>query len=190
MNLCPHCLSDQIERSTSIGLRIFVCLILLFLVPFGFFFCWLPFVFSHIYRCLRCHEETKEGELLLLDWRNRNQLVSYSKEYHSSILPVIGQWLIYNEALYKLVQKEQWIFLLEVKDNSVRSFALSSSSNNTLTIENIDSFLPILIFTENGWQETKFSTGLFTIRELTLIQTQQVDELKKGAVSHYNIIYI
>jgi hypothetical protein len=189
MNLCPYCLSDQIERTTSTGLRIVVCLILIFIVPFGFFFCWVPFVFSHKYRCLRCHEETKENDLLLLDWRDREQLLAYSKENHSSILPLIGQWINYNDRLYKLVQKEQWVFLVEVKEQSVRTFALVSSSNDTLTIENIDSFLSLLIYTEDGWQETMFSKGMFTNREMDLIQSQQIDELKKGAVSHYKIMF-
>ncbi|MFZ5944682.1 MAG: hypothetical protein ACOYVD_11265 [Bacillota bacterium] len=74
MKLCPECKSDSIERSSSTGVRVVVCIILLF-IPYGLFICWIPFVFSHTYRCNICGTDVKESDLIDLDWREKELML-------------------------------------------------------------------------------------------------------------------
>lgn len=80
MKLCNNCKSDMLERTSSIGARIFVCIMILLFIPFGIFLFWIPFVIPHRYECKKCGTESKENDLLEVDWREKEKILEEEKK--------------------------------------------------------------------------------------------------------------
>src|SRR5699024_2418698 len=111
MELCPNCYSDNVERTSSTGLRVVVCIILLF-IPFGLLICWVPSAFPHTYRCKHCANEGKEEELLSVDWRERETFIEKEKMLKETIDPLIGKWFERQGNLYTFrMWDEQFILI-------------------------------------------------------------------------------
>jgi len=106
VKLCPECKSDSIEKSYSIGLRVVVCIILLF-IPFGIFFCWIPFVFPYTYRCKVCGTDVKEEELIDIDWREKEIMLEQYKIFEEKLAPFLDKWFLEKEKVYKVVTGEE-----------------------------------------------------------------------------------
>ncbi len=118
MKLCPECKSDKIEKGYSIGLRVVGCIILLF-IPFGFFFCWIPFVLPYTYSCKVCGVNVKEEELIDIDWREKEIMLEDYKLFEEKLNPFLDKWFIANEKIYKIVKAKGQFLLLEfVNDNT------------------------------------------------------------------------
>jgi len=119
MKLCPECKSDSLEKSSSTGLRVIICIILLF-IPFGIFFCWIPFVFPHSYRCNVCGTDIKESELIDIDWREKEIILEQYKRFEDKLNPFLDKWnKDKNENLYKVVKGKGQFILLEFRDNDI-----------------------------------------------------------------------
>lgn len=78
MKVCPECKSDMLEETSSTVLRVIICLILIFIIPFGIFFCWIPFVFSRKYVCKNCGSDVSTPEDI--DWREIDEKKQEYKE--------------------------------------------------------------------------------------------------------------
>ncbi|MCP8615400.1 hypothetical protein [Salirhabdus salicampi] len=66
MELCHECNSDVIEKQSNIGIKIFACIVLLF-IPYGILICWVPFLFPPKYYCKQCGHIMDEPKYV--DWR-------------------------------------------------------------------------------------------------------------------------
>ncbi|MBZ4655217.1 MAG: hypothetical protein JG781_2576 [Peptococcaceae bacterium] len=88
MKLCPKCHSDSIERTSSIGLRVVICILILIFIPFGLLFCWIPFVFPHTYQCHNYGKDMKEEEVVEMDWREREALLEKEKRLEEKLQPL------------------------------------------------------------------------------------------------------
>jgi DNA-directed RNA polymerase subunit RPC12/RpoP len=77
MKVCPECKSDMLEETSSTALRVVACIVLLF-IPFGIFFCWIPFVFPRNYACKNCGADVPTPEEL--DWREIDEKKQEYKE--------------------------------------------------------------------------------------------------------------
>lgn len=78
MKVYPECKSDMLEETSSIALRVIVCLILIFFIPLGIFFCWIPFVFPRKYACRNCGSDVPTPEDI--DWREIEEKKQEYKE--------------------------------------------------------------------------------------------------------------
>jgi DNA-directed RNA polymerase subunit RPC12/RpoP len=78
MKVCPECKSDMLEETSSTALRVVVCLILIFFIPFGIFFCWIPFAFPRKYACKNCGADVPTPQEL--DWREVDEKKQEYKE--------------------------------------------------------------------------------------------------------------
>lgn len=59
MKLCIHCESDLVEKKNFFALKIPIAIILI-LVPYGIFICWLPFVIPGNFACKKCGREFRK----------------------------------------------------------------------------------------------------------------------------------
>jgi len=118
VKLCPECKSDSIEKSYSIGLRVVGCIILLF-IPFGIFFCWIPFVFPYTYRCKVCGTDVKEEELIDIDWREKEIMLEQYKIFEGKLAPLLDKWFLDEEKVYKIVKAKGQFLLLVFTDNDI-----------------------------------------------------------------------
>ncbi len=120
MKICPQCTSDSHERTSSTGLRVVLCLILIFIVPYGFFICWVPFIFPHKFHCNVCGYHGKEEELLTLDWRESEELKEKHRELHESLQLVKDRWVQDTEHnSYKVVHGKGQYLLIKVQENNI-----------------------------------------------------------------------
>ncbi|GEL77761.1 LITAF-like zinc ribbon domain-containing protein [Tenuibacillus multivorans] len=114
MDICPECKSDDVEKTYSIGLRVVVCVILLF-IPYGIFFCWIPFVFPYTHVCNVCGTELSSDQLLRMDWREREELLKEHQQLEEKLFPYLGKWIEdQEERLFKVAKGKGQIFLVEV----------------------------------------------------------------------------
>jgi hypothetical protein len=124
MKLCPECKSDSLVRTSSTGLRVIVCVVLLF-IPYGLFFCWIPFVFPHSYRCNICGAGIKEHDLLSLDWRERDVLTEKHRQLEAKLSPMLEQWVEDQQgSLGKIVKSKGQFLLLQVAGKDVNPFRI------------------------------------------------------------------
>ncbi|RPF52078.1 hypothetical protein [Aquisalibacillus elongatus] len=116
MYLCPECKSDHVEKTYSIGLRVIVCIILLF-IPYGILICWVPFVFPYKYICYLCGTETVNDQMLQIDWREREELAKEFFRFEEKIDPLLGEWIEDQDGrIFKVAKGKGQFFLVEVKD--------------------------------------------------------------------------
>src|SRR5690554_4192399 len=124
MKLCPECKSDSLVKTSSTGLRVIVCVVLLF-IPYGLFFCWIPFVFPHSYRCNICGAELKAPDLLDLDWREREVLMEKHKQLETKLNPMLEHWVQDQQgSLGKIVKSKGQFLLLQVAKKDVKPFRI------------------------------------------------------------------
>lgn len=124
MKLCPECKSDSLARTSSTGLRVIVCVVLLF-IPYGFFFCWIPFILPHSFRCNICGAELKAPDLLDLDWRERDVLMEQHRRLEAKLNPMLDQWVADQQAnLGKIVKSKGQFMLLQVAGQDVNPFRI------------------------------------------------------------------
>jgi len=134
MKVCPECFSDSIERTSSVGLRVVMCIILLF-IPFGLFICWIPFVFPHTYRCNICGKEGKEEELIGMDWREKEILLEKQKAMEKNLEPTMGKWLKAEENLYKVTKGKGHLLLLQATEEKFKLLRIDDYLPETNTIK-------------------------------------------------------
>lgn len=178
VKLCPECDSDNIERSSSTGFRIFISLILIFIIPFGFLFCWVPFVLAHRYRCKHCFSEGKEASLVEIDWRDREKFLTKNAVLERTISPFVNKWFEENQGLYKVIQQKGLYLLVEIKIDDIKTYKITGVENNKLTVEDISVSLPAFVHRDSLWKETDLSRGLLTTKELKLINESDLQQLK------------
>lgn len=119
MKLCPKCKSDSLEMTSSPGLRVLACIVLLF-IPFGIFLCWLPFVLPHSYRCRICGAKLEAGALLELDWRERDVLMEKHRLLEAKLAPLAGAWLKDQDGTaHKIVQARGQFLLLQLNKHRI-----------------------------------------------------------------------
>ncbi|WP_138414590.1 LITAF-like zinc ribbon domain-containing protein [Aquibacillus sediminis] len=115
MDICPICKSDDVEKTYSIGLRVLVCVILLF-VPFGIFFCWIPFVFPYRHVCHVCGTDLSSDQLLRMDWREKEELLKEHQHLEEMVSPFLGKWVKdQEEGIFKVAKGKGQIFLVEIQ---------------------------------------------------------------------------
>lgn len=181
MQLCPECHSDNVERSTSTGLRILVAFILVFFIPFGFLFFWLPFVFAHEFRCKHCLNQGKEEELLEIDWRERDKLLAETKIKEVKMETFINKWFAENQALYKVVKQKGFYLLVEMTVDKIRTYKITDATESTLIVEDVSTTIPALYYMNSEWKETNFGHNTFTAKELKYINESDLQQLKMHA---------
>lgn len=116
MDICPECKSDDVEKTYSIGLRVLVCVILLF-IPYGIFLCWIPFVFPYRHICHVCGTEIEADQLLRMDWREREELLKEHQELEEKVTPYLGKWIEDQTGrVFKVAKGKGQIFLVEIND--------------------------------------------------------------------------
>lgn len=114
MDICPECKSDDVEKTYSMGLRVAVCVILLF-VPFGIFICWIPFVFPYTHVCHVCGTELSSDQLLRMDWREKEELLKEHQQLEEKLSPFLGEWIEdQEERHFKVAKGKGQIFLIEI----------------------------------------------------------------------------
>lgn len=72
MILCTNCESDLVVKKDFYAFKIPIVLIIFIVMPYGLYYCWLPFLFRGNYACKKCgHEASKFKEI---DWREFEKL--------------------------------------------------------------------------------------------------------------------
>lgn len=134
MKICRVCKSDNLERTSSTALRVICCIVLLF-IPFGIFFCWVPFVLEHKYDCINCGTESKASELLNVDWRERESYLEEYKKLESRLSTCINKWLHYDrKSIYKIVLYKGQLFAIDFKGNFLETFRIIKISDDNKKI--------------------------------------------------------
>ncbi|KUO51956.1 MAG: hypothetical protein APF76_06905 [Desulfitibacter sp. BRH_c19] len=131
MKICPQCTSDSHERTSSTGLRVVGCIVLLF-IPYGFFICWVPFVLPHKFLCNVCGYHGKEEELLNLDWRESEELKGQHRELHEKLQPVKDMWVQdTKQNSYKVIHGKGQYLLLKVLENNIVPYRIVGYDKDT-----------------------------------------------------------
>jgi hypothetical protein len=171
MMLCPKCKSDTVERTSSTGARVIVCIILLF-IPFGFLFCWIPFVFPHTYKCNVCGNEGKEEELLNVDWRERDDLMKEYENLGQKLYLLEDKWIKNQHSnLCKIVKTSGKVYLLELTEsNNIGTYRIlhyiEGEDLNTVIVKNISEDFSVMAKGEdNILFLTSFGKELITLEE-------------------------
>lgn len=135
MEVCKVCMSDNLEKMSSTGLRVVICIVLIF-IPFGFLICWLPFVFEHKYICKNCGTESKSSQLLKLDWREKEKFLEEYRELKDLMKPFINMWIIdYNETLYKIVLYKEQLFAIEFNRDKYKSYRIKGFKDDEIKLD-------------------------------------------------------
>lgn len=137
MKLCPECKSDNIHRTSSTGLRVFGCIVLLF-IPYGFFICWVPFIFFHTFACKNCGETGKERELIQIDWREREEIIEEFKKLQEKIKPYENMWFYDNDdSLNKILQTKNQPLIIRTEGEMLVPYRIKEfeNDNDSLKIE-------------------------------------------------------
>ncbi len=125
MKLCPECKSDNIERTSSTGLRVFACIVLLF-IPYGFIICWVPFVFSHTFTCKNCGNTGKENELIQIDWREREQISEEFKKLQEKASIFSNKWFKdFDGNLYKIALSKTQPMVIKVENKALIPYRIT-----------------------------------------------------------------
>ncbi|OEH93855.1 hypothetical protein [Bacillus solimangrovi] len=77
MKLCTHCDSDMVEKNNFLGFKIPIAIVLI-LIPYGIFVCWLPFIIPGNYICKNCGREFRKVKEI--DWREYEKMKELQKE--------------------------------------------------------------------------------------------------------------
>jgi len=124
MRLCPVCTSDELERTSSTGLRVIVCIVLI-LIPLGIFICWIPFVFPHKFQCKVCGFDGAQDTFREMDWR---EFEAYKQKYAALLeqfRPTLGKWFQdQEERLYKAVEFRGHLMLIRFGQEDMDSYIL------------------------------------------------------------------
>ncbi|ABR48284.1 hypothetical protein Amet_2125 [Alkaliphilus metalliredigens QYMF] len=138
MKVCPECYSDNVERTSSIGARLFICIFLLF-IPFGIFICWIPFVFPHRFICKVCGKDDKEEMMVAIDWRESEILLENQKTLENNLRPKFDRWFNFEDSLYKIVKARGYLLLLKVTKNNIETLLIKEYSSDTNIIKTTSS---------------------------------------------------
>lgn len=65
MKICNNCKSDVIDSTSYVGLKVILCLLIFFFIPFGFFLFWLPLLIPSSHQCEKC----ESNDIIEMDWR-------------------------------------------------------------------------------------------------------------------------
>lgn len=134
MKICPECYSDNVERTSSIGVRLIICILLLF-IPFGIFICWIPFVFPHRFICKVCGKDDKEELLVDVDWRESEILLENQKTLENNLKSKFDKWFILEDNLYKVVKVRGYLLLVKVTEKNIDTLLIKDYSLDTNTIK-------------------------------------------------------
>jgi|GEM_PF-2600618 len=134
MKLCPECYSDSVERTSSTVLRILACVVLLF-IPFGLLFCFIPFLLPHSFHCRVCGKEGNEGELIEIDWREKENILEGYRTRKLQLEPFLGNWFSNDGNLYKTVEGKGQLLLIEVTDGNMVPLRITEYLPTTGTLK-------------------------------------------------------
>ncbi|WP_096185749.1 hypothetical protein [Evansella halocellulosilytica] len=136
MDICPECKSDDVEKTYSIGLRVVVCLIFVFIIPYGIFLCWIPFVFPYKHVCHVCGSEIESDQLLRMDWREREELLKEHQKLEGEVAPFLGKWIEDQVGrIYKVAKGKGQIFLVEINKQEVTIYRVVACNEKNDALE-------------------------------------------------------
>lgn len=179
MQLCPDCKSDTVERTSSTTLRVIGCLVLIFIIPFGLFFAWIPFVLPHTFRCHNCKRQGNESDLMHVDWRERDELLAEDRQLGQKLDPLKEYWFEQMASLYKITDVNHMYILVKVSEASTTAFQIHDIIDNSLQVKNLDTRLEPFTYTAYDWEPTDFGKNLFTAAEMELIVKRDYRGLKE-----------
>ncbi|MDQ0254008.1 hypothetical protein J2S74_001381 [Evansella vedderi] len=178
MQLCPECKSDTVQRTSSTPLRVILCLILIFIIPFGLFFAWIPFVFPHTFECKNCGKQGNESELKQVDWREREMLLVNEKAFGNRLQPIMEYWFEQMGYLYKITMENHMFVLVKVSEQEVVAYHIHDLKDSNFLVQSLSGKLAVFTDTEFDWEPTSFGEKLFTSDEIQFIQNRDYSGLK------------
>lgn len=178
MQVCRVCKSDNLERTSSTGLRIFCCIVLLF-IPFGLFFCWIPFVLEHKYDCNNCGTQSKASELLSVDWRERESYLEEYRKLESRLSTCINKWLQYDmTSIYKIVLYKGQLFAIEFNGKFLDAFRIKKvSDDNKKIILSSKVGSKFNIYKPESMGYSKFANETISNIEKSILSNDSLDEI-------------
>ncbi|SCY10314.1 BRI3 family protein [Alkaliphilus peptidifermentans] len=185
MKVCPDCKSDVIEETSSTAIRVIFCIVILFL-PFGIFFCWIPFIFPRKYRCKSCGNEGENSQLVDIDWRDKELIVKDEATLDEKIKPYLNNWFDSNDKqLFKIVTyKGNMLLVVLMEDNvkiySIIEFSINSSTYKIYLKDNINKGLTssmLEIFSEEEVLQYENKQTIEEFREWLIEKEKLVDFL-------------
>lgn len=187
MDICPKCKSDSVEKAYSIGLRVAICIIFIF-IPYGIFVCWLPFVFPYKYDCQVCGSEIDASDIIKMDWREREELSKEHHELEEKIAPYIGKWIQdQDERILKLAKVKGQLLLVgnnEVKPRTYRVVGF----NNENEVPEIKASSEVgrkyrTVFQEAGFGEPQIPTDELSLSDLgkELLTEAEFNQMKENS---------
>ncbi|UMZ74387.1 hypothetical protein [Natranaerofaba carboxydovora] len=196
MKLCPDCKSDNIENASSLGLRVFACLVLIFIIPFGFLFAWLPFVLSYKYRCNLCGKLAENEEFLNIDWREKDEILKEYTQMEKELSDYLGNWVKDdNNDFYKIVKGRGQFLALKLINKNLLPYLITGLENNkTLKVKEMSGFKIIERKSNvhglykppesenlpaDSPQLTSLGEEVLTQEEFLYITKQQIEDVKK-----------
>lgn len=124
MQICKVCGSDSLEKTSSTGLRVFLCIVLMFL-PWGLLYCWLPFIREHTYVCTNCGTESKASEIETIDSR---EMESRNQDYKTMVeesKDLIDKWIMTDSnELCKVIYLKGQLFIVGVDSESAITYRM------------------------------------------------------------------
>ncbi|WP_078552067.1 hypothetical protein [Bacillus alkalicellulosilyticus] len=165
-----------------------MCLILIFLIPYGVFVCWVPFILPHKFSCSNCFNNGKEAELVSIDWRDREKLIEQEKAFEEDVLPLMEKWFEREGKLFKLSRREQKNWLIEVSNDNTRIFRIKYYRDNTLYL--IETELEIVEFDlqENESKPTMEGKLSLTDTELSCVLERNIDSLRNYISTNHILV--
>lgn len=119
LEICPICNSDNVAKAYSITLRLVCFIILLFIIPYGIFICWIPLVLPYRHICQICGTELKPEQILKMDWREKRELVKEYDALEMKLAPFFGKWIKDTaENIYKITKAKGLLLLVKINDKN------------------------------------------------------------------------
>ncbi|SHJ88022.1 hypothetical protein SAMN02745751_03619 [Dethiosulfatibacter aminovorans DSM 17477] len=193
MQICKVCGSDILEKTSSTGLRVFLCIVLMFL-PYGLLYCWLPLIREHTYICTNCGTESKASEIETIDSR---EMESRNHDYGKMVEEaegLIDKWIMTDSnELCKLIYLKGQLFVVGVDSESAITYRMLKykAEENLIVVDSrvgTKHQIYRTLVSGKGYNITDYGKTVMPLEEQGLIESGDYEHIVSTLAGKYSLI--
>jgi hypothetical protein len=193
MQICKVCGSDSLEKTSSTGLRVFLCIVLMFL-PYGLLYCWLPLIREHTYVCTNCGTESKAREIETIDSR---EMESRNHAYNKMVEEakgLIDKWIMtVGNELCKVIYLKGQLFIVGVDSESAITYRMLKykAEENLIVVDSrvgTKHQIYRTMVNGKGYYITDYGKTVMPLDEQSLIKSGDFEQIISTLESKYSLV--
>ena len=193
MQICKVCGSDSLEKTSSTGLRVFLCIVLMFF-PWGLLYCWLPFIREHTYVCTNCGTDIKASEIETIDSR---EMESKNQAYNTMVEEsegLIENWIMTDSnELCKVIYLKGQLFIVGIDSESAITYRMLKykAEENLIVVDSrvgIKHQIYRTMVDGKGYYITDYGKTVMPLDEQSLIKSGDFEQIISTLESKYFLV--